>query len=88
MYENGEKTGSFAHVLVNNSLKTLFFAQKFPCLLRLLPSIISVHYVDLVLLSKYVLEEVMQLLDVPLFFQFDAVQATGFCLAPHGLSLS
>jgi hypothetical protein len=29
MYENSEKTGSFAHVQANNSPKTLFFAQKY-----------------------------------------------------------
>jgi hypothetical protein len=29
MYENGEKTGDFAHVLANNSPKTPFFAQKY-----------------------------------------------------------
>jgi hypothetical protein len=29
MYENGEKTGGFAHVSANNSPKTPFFAQKY-----------------------------------------------------------
>jgi hypothetical protein len=29
MYENGEKTGGFAHVLANNSPKTPFFALKY-----------------------------------------------------------
>jgi hypothetical protein len=29
MYENGEKTGGFAHVLAEKSPKTPFFAQKY-----------------------------------------------------------
>ncbi len=29
MYENGEKTGGFAHVFGNKSPKTPFFAQKY-----------------------------------------------------------
>jgi hypothetical protein len=29
MYENGKKTGGFAHVLANNSPKTPFFAEKY-----------------------------------------------------------
>ncbi len=29
MYENGQKTGGFAHVLAEKSLKTLFFAQMY-----------------------------------------------------------
>jgi hypothetical protein len=44
----------------------LFFAE-LPCLIRLLPSIVPVHYVNLVFLSEHVLEEVMQPLDVPSF---------------------
>jgi hypothetical protein len=39
----------------------LFFTQ-FPGLIRLLPPIISVHYVDSTLLSEYILEKIVQLL--------------------------
>jgi hypothetical protein len=45
IYENGKKTGGFAHFLANKSSKTPFFTQKY--LTRYTPEIFLGEYINL-----------------------------------------
>jgi hypothetical protein len=49
-------------LLLNCPDNHCFFFAQLPGLIRLLPPIISVHYVDPTLFSEHILEEIVQLL--------------------------